>query len=398
MSKAGGQQGGARVFRGVDVLTRGRRLRGCALLVARGKVRAVGKAAERLGRKLGARRVDLGSSGGAYLAPGYLDLHTHGAVGVNFMETDTAGLERAALHYLSCGVTGLLLSLYPSTFKESIRVLESLSRSLDAGAGGGVFLGIHLEGPYLNPKRPGALPASYFLTYRSSEVDGLLRAGGGWVRTMTIAPEMPGGMALVRHLLRRAVVPAFGHSDAAYDATRRSIDGGVRYATHLFNAMRGIHHRDPGAVTALLEDPRVAVELIADGYHVDVAVLRLVHAVKHQNRVVVVSDSIHPCGLKPGSYRFAGGTVIARGGRVTLEDGTLAGSLLSLDRAVALHVHKVGLSPEDSVLLASGNPARVLGIERSRGDIAPGRRADMVLLDENMKVQGTWLAGERVFG
>ncbi len=377
------------------MLTGGRLLLRCPVLVAHGKVQSLGTAALRGGRKHGARSIDLE---GRYLAPGFVDLHTHGAVGVDFVEAGREDLERAVRHYLSRGVTSFLVSLYPSVFKKSLGVLERIAGFLREGTGCGAVAGIHLEGPYLNPARPGALPGGLFRTFKAAEVDALLRSGGGYVRTMTLAPEMPGGRGLLRHLLRRGVVPAFGHSDAGYEETRAAIRGGIRYATHLFNAMRGIHHRDPGAVTALLEDPRVAVELIADGFHVDVPVLRLVHAVKPRESVVLVSDSVHPCGLKSGVYPFAGKRVRASGGRVTLLDGTLAGSLLSLDRAVSLHVKNVGLSPAESVFLATENPARVIGLGRSRGAIAPGKRADLVVLDRAMRVRATWLEGRQVHG
>jgi N-acetylglucosamine-6-phosphate deacetylase len=380
---------------GADLLTGAARFEKTAVLVARGKIVAVGARAERAARKHGARRID---AGGRYLAPGLVDLHTHGAAGVDFVTAGPAEFERALRHYLSRGVTSLLVSLYPTAWRESLRVVARIAGHIESRLGGGVAAGIHLEGPYLNPARPGALPGDVFRTYRRRDVDALLAAARGHVRTMTVAPERKGGRELVRHLLRAGVVPAFGHSDAGYEETRRAIDAGIPYATHLFNAMRGIHHRDPGAVTALLEDPRVAVELIADGFHVDVPVLRLVHRVKPRERVILVSDSVHPCGLKPGRYQFAGRPVRAAGGRITLLDGTLAGSLLTLDHAVALHVREVGLSPESSVLLATRNPARAVGWGRTRGEIAPGRRADLVLLDDAMRVRATWLAGRLVHG
>lgn len=380
---------------GGTLLTGGRAWPRTSVLVARGRVVAVGRKADGEGRKRGVRRVD---AGGHYVAPGFVDLHTHGAVGVDFVEASPADFERAARHYLACGVTSFLVSLYPSAPAKSLVVLKRIAGYLREGLGGGAALGIHLEGPYLNPARPGALPGSRFRRFQPGDCRQLLEAGGGFVRTMTIAPEVPGGRACARFLERHGVVPAFGHSDAGYEETRAAVRGGIRYATHLFNAMRGIHHREPGAVTALLEDPEVQVELIADGFHVDLPVLRLVHAVKPRRSVVLVSDSVHPCGLKPGLYDFAGKPVRASGGRVTLLDGTLAGSLLTLDHAVRLHTKELGLPPAESVLCASENPARVLGEARRLGSVAPGRRADLVLLDASLRVRKTWLRGVLVHG
>ena len=329
---------------------------------------------------------------GHFLAPGYVDLHTHGAVGVDFVTASAEEFGRAMDHYLAHGVTSILVSLYPASPRASLRVLERVAGYVRDGVGRGVARGIHLEGPFLSRKRPGALPLRYFRRYDRRVLDDMLKAGGGFVRTMTVAPEEPGGMHLVRALLRRGVAPAFGHSDADYAATRRALGAGVRYATHLFNAMRGVHHRAPGAVTALLEDPDVAVEVIADGYHIDLPVLRLVNRVKPARSVILVSDSVHSCGLRPGRYRFAGSTVVLEDGRVTLEDGTLAGSALTLDRGVALEANELGMAPARAVEYASGNPARLAGFA-DRGAIAPQKRADIVLLDKELRVRATWLEG-----
>ncbi len=384
------QQPTSFVIRGADVLTDGWLLENCSVLVAKGRIQSVGKAADREARLHGAAWID---GGGAYLAPGYVDLHTHGAVGVDFVEAGSDEFERACRHYLSRGVTSILVSLYPSAFKKSLSVLKRVAGFLRDGVGRGIAVGIHLEGPYLNPLKPGALPGSVFRRFKPAEANALLEAGGGLVRTMTVAPELPRGLELVRFLRLRGVEPAFGHSEADHAQTVRAVSAGVRYATHLFNAMRGIHHREPGAVTALLEDPRVRVELIADGYHIAVPVLKLVHAVKPPDGIILVSDSVHPCGLKTGLYEFAGKPVRAKGGRVTLLDGTLAGSLLTLDRAVKLHVEKVGITPAQAVRCASENAARAIGLGRDRGRIAEGYRADLILLDRSLRVSRVWLKG-----
>jgi N-acetylglucosamine-6-phosphate deacetylase len=383
----------ALLLAGADVVTGGRLRRSEAVLVDRGKVAAVGRAALTRARRDRVRRVDVE---GLYLAPGFLDLHTHGAVGVDFVKAGEKDFSRAMAHYLAKGVTGLLVSVYPMPMPEMLEALRRIAGFIRDGAG--PAFGIHLEGPYVSPRRPGALPLEHFKVYRRSEVDDLLQAGGGFVRTMTLAPELPGGHDLIRHLLGRGVVPSFGHSDADHEGTRKAIEAGVRHATHLFNAMRGIHHRDPGPVTALLGDERVLVELISDGFHVAPPVLKLVHGAKPRRQVILVSDSVAPCGLAEGAYDFAGKPVHLRGGRVTLPDGTLAGSALAMDRAVALTVKDVGLPLEEAVLLATGNPARLLGEERARGAVAPGRRADLVLLGRNLRVRATWLEGKQVHG
>jgi N-acetylglucosamine-6-phosphate deacetylase len=264
------------------------------------------------------------------------------------------------------------------------------------GFGIGVAAGIHLEGPFLDPGHPGALPARHFRAYTAAALEELLDAGGGLVRTMTVAPERPGGGRLARHLLRRGVVPAFGHSGSDYEAARSAVGAGIRYVTHLFNAMDGIHHRRPGPVSAFLEDGRVTAELISDGFHVDPAVMRWAARLLSPERICLVSDSVAPCGLRPGRYRFAGKHVRLQGGRVTLADGRLAGSALTLDQAFRVQVKEVGMRPEQAALSASLVPARVLGWS-DVGDIAPGKRADLVRLTPGLRVRETYLGGVRVF-
>jgi N-acetylglucosamine-6-phosphate deacetylase len=300
-------------------------------------------------------------------------------------------------HYLAHGVTSLLVSLSPSSWKESLEVLRRVSGFIRRRLGGGIARGIHLEGPFLSASRPGALPARNFRPPSLRDAERLLEAGGGCVRTMTVAPELAGAHEVIRFLRRRRVVPAFGHSDADYVEAGRAVASGVHYATHLFNAMRGLHHRDPGAVTALLENPEVAVELIGDGHHVDIPVLGLVRRLKPPDKIVLVSDSAHPCGLADGVYRFAGGEVILRDGRVTRPDGTLAGSALTLDRAVAIQVKRAGTPLAEAVRYATRNAVQAARLSPQRGAIAPGKRADLVLLDRRLQVAATWLDGKLVY-
>lgn len=362
-----------------------------SVLIEGSRIVALGADARRDGAFGHVRRVN---RRGHYLVPGLLDLHTHGAAGVDFCRASPDEFARAMRFYIRQGVTGLLVSVYPDAWSRLLRTVERVAGLIRDRVGSGVAFGIHLEGPYLSPKRPGALPRQYFRPYRARELDALLDAGRGTVKTMTLAPERPRGAALIRHLRRRGVVPAMGHSDADYSGTRRAINLGTRYATHLFNAMRGIHHRDSGPVPALLEDPDVNVEVIADGHHLHIPVLRLVCRQKCPNRLLLVSDSVQPCGLKAGRYEFAGVPVRVRGGRVTLADGTLAGSVLTLPRAIRLLVNKVGVSPAEAFLAASRNPAVAVGEARRRGAVARGRRADLVLLNRRFVVEETWVGGE----
>jgi N-acetylglucosamine-6-phosphate deacetylase len=378
------------LLRGARVLSGGEDLGRPAVFIAAGRIAAIGPEARKKARGSGCRRLDLS---GYTLAPGFVDLHTHGAAGVDFVEATAEEFEFAMQHYLAHGVTSLLVSLYPTSWAKSLKVLERVSGFIRQGHGLGVAFGIHLEGPFVSPARPGALPRSYFRKPSLKELRQLLAAGDGLVRTMTLAPELKGGKGLIQLCRKNGVVPAFGHSNSDYEGTRRAISQGIRYATHLFNAMNGIHHRAPGAVTALLEDPRVSVELISDGHHVDPPALRLVNRLKSEERIILVSDSIEACGLADGRHQFAGVDVYLEEGVVRQKNGTLAGSALTLERALEVQVKQAGEPLEKAVRYCTLNPAKAAGISRRAGVIAVGRRADLVLLDSKFRVKATWLGG-----
>ena len=379
------------LLRGARVLSGGEDLGRIGVLVSGGRVVAMGTEATKKARGTRCERLKLD---GYTLAPGFVDLHTHGAAGVDFVEASAEEFETAMAHYLAHGVTSLLVSIYPTSWAKSLKVLDRISSYIRQGYGRGVAFGIHLEGPFVSPARPGALPKSCFRSPSLKDLRKLLAAGDGLVRTMTLAPELKGAGGLIRFCQKNKVVPAFGHSNADYGETCGAITGGIRYATHLFNAMNGIHHRSPGAVTALLEDPRVAVEVISDGHHVQPPALRLINRLKSEDRVILVSDSTHPCGLKNGRYRFAGAEVYLRDGVVRQKNGTLAGSALTLERALAVQVKEVGTPLEKAIRYCTKNPASAVGASRRLGSIAPGRSADLVLLDPKFRVKATWLKGE----
>ena len=379
------------LLRGARVLSGGEDLGRIGVLVSGGRIVAMGTEATKKARGTRCERLKLD---GYTLAPGFVDLHTHGAAGVDFVEASAEEFETAMAHYLAHGVTSLLVSIYPTSWAKSLKVLDRISSYIRQGYGRGVAFGIHLEGPFVSPARPGALPKSCFRSPSLKDLRKLLAAGDGLVRTMTLAPELKGAGGLIRFCQKNKVVPAFGHSNADYGETCGAITGGIRYATHLFNAMNGIHHRSPGAVTALLEDPRVAVEVISDGHHVQPPALRLINRLKSEDRVILVSDSTHPCGLKNGRYRFAGAEVYLRDGVVRQKNGTLAGSALTLERALAVQVKEVGTPLEKAIRYCTKNPASAVGASRRLGSIAPGRSADLVLLDPKFRVKATWLKGE----
>ena len=341
----------------------------------------------REGRATGA---DIDAPGGV-LAPGLIDLQINGAARVDFLTSDPAEFDQARRYLVSTGTTAFL----PTLITAPLQALESaLDRWQSQGNGVPRVLGVHVEGPFLNPAHAGAHEARYLRPARLSELRRLLQRHPGLVKVLTLAPELRGVKALIREARRRGTVVAAGHTAATYDEARTAFDAGVRLVTHLFNAMRPLHHRDPGIVAAALQDPRVTVSLIADLVHVDPLVLQLVFAAKAWDRIALITDAVAAAGSLGRTSRLAGRPL-----RITdaprLADGTLAGSVLSMDQAVR-NVVRLGVPLRAAFGMASTVPA-VLLRRPDLGAITPGGRADLVLFDRNLRVRRVLIDGVVVY-
>lgn len=325
------------------------------------------------------------------VVPGFVDMHVHGGGGASYPD----GVAEAAAFHLRHGTTTTLASLVtaaPAELLAGVRALAGATRR-------GTLAGIHLEGPWLSPARCGAHDPARMRDPDPGEIDAVLAAGGGAVRMVTLAPERPGSAAAIRRLVEADVVVAVGHTDANYEQTREAVALGARVGTHLFNAMPPLHHRDPGAALALLQDPRVTVELIADGVHVHPAVIRAVVGAAGPGRVALVTDAIAAAGCDDGPFRL--GTVpidVVSGVARVRGTSTIAGSTATMDRlfrTVAGLGGDADAALRAAVQMTATTPARALGLERV-GSLRPGLDADLVVLDGEWRVtavmrQGRWL-------
>lgn len=331
--------------------------------------------------------VDLGP---ATVTPGFVDLHVHGGGGASFDTGTAAAADVVAAAHLDHGTTSMAASLVTDTPGRMADAVRELALLVDDGR----LAGIHLEGPWLSPRRSGAHQPGALAHPTPGAIDALLAAGGGAVRMVTLAPELPGGLDAVGHLADAGVLVAVGHTDATYDQARAAIDAGARVGTHLFNAMRPLHHRDPGPVGALLDAP-VDVELVADGVHLHPAVLRTVFAAK-AGRCILVTDAMAAAGAPDGDYRLGPMAIEVRDGVARLADGSgtgaIAGSTLTMDAAVRFAVRTAGLPLLDVVRAASTTPAAAWGLS-DVGAIETGRRADLVVLDDQLEVVRVMRAG-----
>lgn len=322
------------------------------------------------------------------VAPGLIDLQVNGGFGVE------VGVETAALRELSrrlpeTGVTAFL----PTLISSEAAVYRAAFAAFDdaASAPGAVILGFHLEGPFLSPRWKGAHRLAPIEHAQPGLVDELL--AGARVRLMTLAPERPDALALIRRLRDEGIVVSLGHTDATHSQFIAGVDAGAIMATHLFNAMSAFQHRAPGAAGAALTDDRVTVGLIADGVHSHPASLRLAFRAKGPTRIALVSDMMPAAGMPPGLYELGGQPVTVDGVSARLADGTLAGSIMTLDAAVRNSVRWMGATPAEAIAMAAETPADVLGLT-DRGRIRPGFAADFALFDPDLHVVATIIGGQ----
>jgi N-acetylglucosamine-6-phosphate deacetylase len=321
-----------------------------------------------------------------WIVPGLVDIQLNGAFGVDFSDP-AADLGRAASTLPATGVTAFLptiVSLAPDRYAAAIANLSQPAR-----VGAARALGIHLEGPYLSPQRRGAHDPS---ALRSPDVDEAASwLALGPMRMVTLAPELAGAIPLIERLVAEGVIVAIGHTDATWTQADDAIRAGARLGTHLFNAMRPFHHRDPGAAGRLLA-PGVAVSVVTDGVHVAPEVVALVAELKAPDELIFVTDGLAALGRPAGSYRLGSQEVVSDGTVARLTDGTISGSVTPMAPALGRLVAG-GLDPETAVRGASTNPARLLGVEDHLGCIAVGRVADLVLLDASWNPVRTFVEG-----
>jgi N-acetylglucosamine-6-phosphate deacetylase len=352
----------------------------------------------------GARRADFTAQytdlSGYFVMPGFVDVHVHGVEGADVLDGGDA-LTKISVALTKYGVTAFC----PTTVACSVGVLE---RTLDAvhdlrrqpAVRGAQVIGAHLESNFVNPDYKGAQPEDYLYPTSSEDGDRILREiarSRQSVSIVTLAPELDGALNVVRTLVAADVRVSLGHSGASFEVAQAAIDAGARHATHLFNRMRPLHHRDPGLAGAVLTRAEVIAEIVCDGVHVHSPMIRLAIAAKGLDRIMAITDGTAASGLTEGGVASLGGRrICARDGAAYLDDGTLAGSVATMDRVFRFLVRQVGLSPGEASQICSASPAAALGL-RDRGAIVKGAVADLVVLDRELTVKQTYVAGRLAY-
>lgn len=328
---------------------------------------------------------------GMYVVPGFVDLLVHGGGGYGFSDENDDSFQKISEYFFKHGSTSMLGSLHAKPEKNLLSDLSRLAKYIKDNPNSNIKA-IHMEGPYLNPVLKGAMNEDYLWKPSIESFNKMWEASEGFIKIMTIAPELPGALDVIREASFRGVVCSIGHSTADYETIDKAISNGAAHVTHIFNAMKQMHHREPSLITASLLRDELKIELIADKLHVHPAVMELLLKTKTSKGIILITDSIRAGGMHDGEFQFSDQKVILNNNKATLVDGTLAGSTLTLDNAIKNLLDTTTASITDAVRMASLNGAKVIGIDR--GIIASGKTADLVVLDKNWKVQYTILNGE----
>ena len=368
---------------------------GKAIIVEKGKIKEIVNKEELSTATLTGAEVIEGKD--KYIVSGYIDIHVHGGGGSDVMDGDYEAINQIAIAHSHFGTTSFLPTTMTMSKDKIIRSLRSICEAVKKGTAGAEILGIHMEGPYINPEKKGAQKEDDIKKISIEEFLEFNQASGNLIRLVTIAPEMPGAIGLIKYLYKQGIIASVGHSNATYVQTQAGIQVGLSHVTHIFNAMRGLRHREPGVVGAALTSPELTVEVIADGIHIHPIVLKILTKIKEGEKVVLITDAMRAAGLKEGTYDLGGQEVIVAKGQARLKDETLAGSVLTMDKAVKNMVSKVGISLPKAIQMASFNPAKSIGIDNKKGSLEPGKDADIVILNKKLEVELTMVAGKVVY-
>ena len=331
---------------------------------------------------------------GATLGPAFFDVHIHGAAGHDVMEATPDALDTMGTFLASRGTSAYLATTVTASLDATLRALDGLANEIAKlpQPGRARPLGIHLEGPFLSHEKRGVQPAEHLLAPSIATFDRMVEAAHGHVRLITVAPELPGAVELVAHATSRGVRVSLGHSNAIAAEARAAIAAGAVSATHTFNAMRALDHQEPGILGIVLTTDELYSELICDGIHSKPEIVRLWWRCKGSERAILVTDAMSAAGMPDGEYQLGGFPVQVKDGRATAR-GVLAGSVLTLDRALANFVRFTGATIAQGLRLLSTNPAAMVGLAHRAGTLAPGKAANVVAIDAEGKLVGSIMGG-----
>lgn len=334
---------------------------------------------------------------GSWLLPGFIDVHVHGGYGADFMDAKASSLETITRFHSSMGTTSIVATTMTATREAISDVLESVHSYRSSDMPYAQVVGVHLEGPFINPDKVGAQNPKYVVLPQIEWMKAWYELYPGLVKILSLAPEREGALEMIAWCRDHGIAASAAHTDSTYDDIQAAVQHGLSHSVHMYNAMKPLHHREPGTVGAILTTEAVSAEIIADGIHVHPACIKLLAAMKQKQNLLLITDAISAAGLDDGSYQLGGLDVTVKDGVARLKDGdSLAGSTLTMIRGFRYLVEQVGLSVEEVSRYASGNPAKLLGISETTGSIAAGKHADLVIVSPNLELQQVYIQGRQV--
>ena len=333
---------------------------------------------------------------GRYISPGFIESHSHGRNGSDFMYPSFKDLNTITSNFLKSGVTGILATTMTMSKEDTYTAIKNIAENKEK-VNGSRILGIHMEGPFFNLKYKGAQPEEYMIAPTITNYKNLVGEFGSLIKKISLAPELDNADKLIEYLVKKGVVVSLGHTDATYEQAVKAIRAGATSGTHTYNAMTPLTHRNPGVVGAIMESDEVYAELILDGIHVSYPAAKVLLKAKGIDRVVLITDSMEASGLEDGQYKIGNQAVYVKDNSARLESGTLAGSVLSMNKAVKNAYQHLGLTIYEAVKLASYNPAKNLNLI-NLGELAINKKADIIMFDEEINVDFVMVDGKVLIG
>jgi len=339
----------------------------------------------------GARVID---ASGRLVLPGLVELHVQGAGGIDLLAADPHAARKLSHALARFGTTAFLATTGVDTTREDQPHIRSIVETPRCPPGGAELLGIYLEGPFVSPEKRGMIQPTRICAVNRRYHERIKALCGGRLRIMTIAPELPGALELIEDLASSGIVPALGHTNATYEEAMRGIEAGLSHVTHVANAMRSLHHREPGAFGAALMSDALTMEIIADGVHLHPALVKWLIRTKGPSRFAIITDGMAAMGMPPGRYTHGSVQYTVHDGVARYEDGTLIGTACTQLELVRRAIRFTGLAIQDVVAMASLHPARALGLDARKGSIEVGKEADLVICDPAFNVEAVFVRGE----
>lgn len=332
---------------------------------------------------------------GNYLAPGFIDIHNHGNSGYDFMDGTEAAVDEIGKYHISKGVTSYLGTVLTSSYEDMLNGIKNICE-YENKEDRSNLLGVHLEGPFFNIINKGAQPEEHITKPNMDMIENILKVSENKLKMVSLAPEVEGALDMIKHLKKNNITISMAHSNATYEEAKMGIDNGITVATHLYNGMRGFNHREPGIIGASLTDERVYCEIIYDRFHLHDIAVEIALKMKGYEKIILVSDAMMAAGLSDGEYILGGQKVFVKDGKPRLESGSIAGSILDLQRSVYNIVKFLQVPLIDAVRMASLNPAKAIKMDNELGSIEIGKRADLIFIDDEIDIKKVILNGRSV--